>query len=349
MKHFYALLLAGGRGSRLWPVSRPDRPKPLLSLTEKRSLFQITAERIQELFAPDQIYVVTQRDLKNPLMQDVPAIPPQNYFCEPCSRDTAPAMGLGIFSIAQHDPDAIIAILPSDHIIEQTDTLLEALRAACHVAQQGSIVVLGVSPTYSATEYGYIKQGEILCETNGFNVYQAQGFVEKPDRAAAEAFISTGRYSWDAGLVIASARTLIREFERQQPTMAQTLKAIAASNSPIDEIWATLESISFDYAIMEHAAQIAVIPVDMGWQDIGSWAAIYKTLPKDTHGNASITTAQPPILINTQRSLIWSERLVVALGIEDLIIVDTPDALLICKRDHAQHIRYFASNDVKRI
>jgi mannose-1-phosphate guanylyltransferase len=342
MKHFYALLMAGGRGSRLWPVSRPDRPKPLLSLTEKRSLYQITAERMQSLFPAEQTYVVTQRDLKNPLMQAVPGIPAQNYVCEPCSRDTAPAMGLGIFSIAQHDPDAIIAILPSDHIIEQTDAFFEALRAAYAVAQQGSIVVLGIRPTDPATEYGYIEQGALLCEVNGINVYQAQRFVEKPNRATAEQFMTTGRYSWDAGLVIASAQTLIREFERQQPAMAETLKAIAVSHSSIDELWATLESISFDYAIMEHAEQIAVIPVDMGWQDIGSWAAIYKTLPKDAQGNASVTPGQS-ILINSHRSLIWSERLVVTLGIEDLIIIDTPDALLICKRDHAQQICYFGS------
>jgi mannose-1-phosphate guanylyltransferase len=347
MENFYALLLAGGHGSRLWPVSQPDRPKPLLALTETRSLFEITVDRLDGLFTPEQIYVVTQQDLCGPLNQLVPAIPISNYVCEPSRRDTAPAIGLAALRIAQHNRDAVIAIMSTDHTIEQTDVLHEALQAAYSLAQQGSIVVLGVTPTHPATEYGYIEQGTMIPDT-ALPAYTVQRFVEKPDHATASRFLAAGSYSWDAGFVIASVKTLIAEFERLQPLMTAILKEMVCS-STLDEIkqelWRGLVSLSFDYGILEHAARRVVIPVAMGWHDIGSWEAIYEVLPRDDCDNATVGP-QPPLLIETHRTLVWSQRQVVLIGVEDLVVVETSEALLICHRDHLHQIRHLNVSSV---
>lgn len=340
MDNFYALLLAGGHGSRLWPVSQPSHPKPLLSLTEPRTLFEMTIDRLDGLFTPEQTYVVTQQDLLDSLIQLTPTIPSCNYVCEPTSLNTGPAIGLAVSHIIQQHPDAVIAIMSTDHVIEQTDVLHEALQAAYSLAKQGAMVVLGVTPTHPATEYGYIEHGAIIPDAT-IPAYAVRRFVEKPDPVTAAAFFATGSYSWDAGFVTASVKTLLAEFERLQPTMAKILNEmswISTEDEIKNELWRQITPISFDYGILEHAAQVVVIPVEMGWQDIGSWGAIYNELPKDKCGNAYVAS-QPPVLIETRRTLVWSERQVVTIGVEDLVIVETADALLICHRDHLQHIR----------
>jgi mannose-1-phosphate guanylyltransferase len=340
MDNFFALLLAGGHGSRLWPVSQPNHPKPLLSLTEPRTLFEITVDRLTGLFTPEQTYVVTQLDMVDSLIQLAPAIPSCNYVCEPTSLNTAPAIGLAVSHIIQQHPDAVIAIMSTDHVIEQTDVLHKALQAAYSLAQKGAMVVLGVTPTHPATEYGYIEHGTIIHDAT-IPAYAVRRFVEKPDPITATAFFTLGSYSWDAGFVTASVKTLSAEFERLQPTMAKLLKeiiCISADGEIKNELWRQITPISFDYGILEHAAQVVVIPVEMGWQDIGNWGAIYNGLPKDACGNAYVTS-QPPLLIETQRTLVWSERQVVTIGVEDLVIVETVDALLICHRDHLHQIR----------
>jgi mannose-1-phosphate guanylyltransferase len=205
MEHFYALILAGGTGSRLWPLSRPEYPKPLLALTDERSLFHMTVDRLEGLFAAERLFVVTRRGLDAQLLQDAPQLSADNFVCEPSSRDTAPAVGLGVMEIARRDPEAVIAIVSSDHHIGRDEPLLEALQRAYDLARVGYIVTLGVQPTRAATEFGYIQHGEAIDDY----AYGCQNFTEKPDAATAQAFLEAGGYSWDAGILIASARSMI--------------------------------------------------------------------------------------------------------------------------------------------
>lgn len=342
MKHFYALIMAGGGGTRLWPLSRRDRPKQTLPLTEDRTMFQVTVERLDGLLTPDHIFVVAGRDLVAPLHDSTPHLPLTNFIEEPSGRNSGPAAGLGIFHIAQQDPEAIIAVLSADHHIAREDTFLDALRCAHDYAGQGYIVTLGIPPSYPATGFGYIQRGELIGSNDGkvsCRAYRSRRFTEKPDEVTAEAFLSSGMYSWNAGMFILQAQQAMKEFERQQPELYQVLKHVTADPAQLDTLWPTVTKISLDYAIMEGAENVAVIPVNIGWSDVGTWATLFEVLTRDENGNATRSTHDGHIQIDTQRTLIVSDRLVVTIGLEDLVIVDTPDALLVCKRDRAEDVR----------
>src|SRR5262249_36378643 len=209
--------MAGGGGTRLWPLSRQDRPKQVLPLTEDRTMFQVTVERVKDLLPPDHVFVVTGRDLAGPLHEIAPDIPPENFIIEPSGRDSGPAAGLGTFRIARRDPEAIIAVLSADHHIANEGRFLDALQCAFEFAQTGYIVTLGIHPSYAATGFGYIQRGEALKTCGEFMIHRSKGFTEKPDEVTASAFLSSGMYSWNAGMFIWQAQKAIAEFERQQP------------------------------------------------------------------------------------------------------------------------------------
>ncbi len=339
MDHFYALIMAGGGGTRLWPLSRRDRPKQVLPLTEDRTMFQVTVQRLRDLFTPEQIYVVTGRDLAGPLHQSAPHLLAENFIIEPEGRDSGPAAGLGTFHIAQRDPEATIAVLSADHHIAQEARFLDALRCACETAQQGYIVTLGIHPSFPATGFGYIQRGEALNTCGEFTVYESRRFTEKPDEATATAFLSSGMYSWNAGMFIWQARQVMAEFERQQPEMYAMLKQGIAVPEQLDKLWDKIKKISLDFAIMEGAQKVAVIPVDIGWSDVGTWATLFEVLTRDENGNARRSNFEGHIQIDTHETLIVSDRMVVTIGLDNLVIVDTDDVILVCHRDRAQDVR----------
>ncbi len=339
MDHFYALIMAGGGGTRLWPLSRRDRPKQALPLTEDRTMFQVTVERLRDLFSPDRIFVVTGRDLAGPLHQSAPHLLAENFIIEPEGRDSGPAAGLGTFHIAQRDPDAVIAVLSADHHIAHEKRFLDSLRCAHDVARQGRIVTLGIKPSFPATGFGYIQRGNAIETCGEFTVYESRRFTEKPDEATASAFLSSGMYSWNAGMFIWHAPQVLAEFERQQPEMYAILKQSAAEPGRLADLWNGIKKISLDYAIMEGAQHVAVIPVDIGWSDVGTWAALFEVLARDENGNARRGKMDGHIQIDTHETLIVSDRMVVTIGVDNLVIVDTDDVILVCHRDRAQDVR----------
>ncbi|MBX3086470.1 MAG: mannose-1-phosphate guanylyltransferase [Anaerolineae bacterium] len=339
MSNLYALIMAGGGGTRLWPLSRKDRPKQALPLTEERTLFQVTVERLNDLLPPDRIYVVTGKDMADMLKDSTPQIPAGNFLLEPIGRDSAPAAGLGAFHIAKRDPNAVIAILSADHHIADEAKFRDSLRCAAEYAEKGYIVTLGIDPTFPSTGFGYILRGEEIGTQGDFHVYHSEGFTEKPNAEKAASMLMSGKYSWNAGMFILKAERAVAEFQRQQPAMYETLKQIADSPDQLNALFPTIQKLSLDYAIMEGAQQVAVIPVSIGWSDVGTWSTLFDVLARDEEGNALRSTKDDHIQIDTTRTLIVSDRLVVTIGIEDLVIVDSPDAILVCRRDRAQDVK----------
>lgn len=345
MEHFYAMIMAGGGGTRLWPMSRQDKPKQLLPLVEDDSMFKVSVKRLAPLFMPDHIYVVTGRKYFDTLHDDVPEIPEANFIIEPYGRNTAPAVALGLTVIKKRDPEATIAILTADHHITKKEDFRNVLAAAYDMAQDGRIVTLGISPSYPATGFGYIRRGEQIRQINGFDCYKSLGFTEKPNLEKALEFLASGEYSWNSGMFIWKAEQAMGEFKRQQPEMYDQFAEIGkAVDTPefeetLDSAWDNINSISVDFAIMERAENIAVIPVDIGWNDIGSWVALFDVLKLDKFGNHFKGKSPDKVNLDTKNTLIYSEKLTVTIGVENLIIVETPDALLICHKDRTEDVK----------
>jgi len=345
MEHYYAMIMAGGGGTRLWPQSRNDRPKQLLPLVEDASMFKISVERLAPLFRPDQIYVVTGQKYAERLRAEAPDIPAENFVIEPYGKDSGPAAALGITVISQRDPDATVAILTADHHISDKEGFRRALAAAHDLAEEGYIVTLGIAPAFPATGFGYIRQGESLMEIRRFKCYRAQGFTEKPNLERAIQFVDSGEYSWNSGMFIWKTEQALAEFQRQQPEMYALLRELAATvdtpefNTTLNTVWGKVKKISLDFAVMEGARDMAVIPVDIGWNDIGSWASLYEVLPLDPEGNGFRGNPPERIVLDTRNTLVFSNKLVVTIGIEDLVVVETPDAILICHKDRTQDVK----------
>ncbi len=341
----YALIMAGGSGTRLWPLSRRHMPKQALPLTNaQRSMFRITAERLQPLIPPERVYVVTSAETAAIFQTQVPALPPANYIIEPSAKDSGPAAALGLAHICRHDPHATVAILTADHYIADEPAFRNALRAAESVAAQEYIVTLGIRPTFPATGFGYIARAESLATAHGLDVYRAARFVEKPSQEVAESYLASGAYFWNSGMFITTCALALAEFDRQQPQFAQALRAlmptIGTSDYPtaLQQAWNVAPKRSLDYAIMEGAQRVAVIPVEIGWSDIGSWAALWEVLPKDAEGNVVMGDV---VALDAQRAFIRAEggRVVTVLGAHDVVIVDTPDALLVCSMQQAAELK----------
>ncbi|MBN1429284.1 MAG: mannose-1-phosphate guanylyltransferase [Anaerolineae bacterium] len=345
MSNVYAVIMAGGYGTRLWPLSRQSRPKPLLPLVdESRSMFQISVERLYPLFTPDRILVVAGEEMMPLFKSQVSDLPAENFIIEPMGRNTAPAVGLGAVHIRQRDPEAIMTILTADHYISDVATFRHALSVAFRVAERGEIVTLGIAPTFAGTGFGYIERGAHRKTIEGIPVYHLQRFVEKPDQATADKFVASGDYSWNSGMFIWPIRRVMAEFERHAPDLLTSLEQIAAAigkpdyQEQLDNIWPQMRNISVDYALMEHIHEdINVIPVEMGWSDIGNFKTLYDILSAQDDNH--VISGHEPIVVDSKRLLIFSQRLVAAVGIEDMVIIDTNDVLLVCPRDRAQDVK----------
>jgi mannose-1-phosphate guanylyltransferase len=341
MEHYHAVIMAGGGGTRLWPLSRQERPKQSLKLLGERTMFQIAVERLAPLFTPDRIWVVTSARYAGDLRQQCPALPAENFVLEPAPRGTAPAIGLAALTLRQRDPAAVMACLTADHFIGNEAGFRDLLAAAAEVARRDFLVTLGIAPTFASTGFGYIQRGERLERVGGFDVYRARRFKEKPAQAEAEAMVADGQHAWNSGMFVWRVRRFLDEVERQLPPLHQVLAQAASAPGKLAEVWAGAPDVTLDYGIMEGARDVAVIPAEgLGWNDIGSWEALLDVLPTDAAGNVVIGAEH--LNLDSRRTLVHAsahKRLVVTLGVDDLVIVDTGDVLFVCPRDQAQNVK----------
>jgi len=346
MQHYYAVIMAGGGGTRLWPLSRQAQPKQSIPLLGDETLFQIAVHRLQPLFLPERILVVTSAAYRDLLHRQAPEVPLANFIIEPAPRGTAPALGLAALALLQRDPDAVMACLTADHFIADEGRFRDVLIAAHDLGQQGHLVTLGIAPTYAATGFGYIQRGESLGTVWGFEAFRAERFKEKPGRAEAAAMVADGLHSWNSGMFVWRAERLMQEFAGQMTGFRQQLERIAGEPARLAEIWEGVGNATIDYGVMEGATQVAVIPAaELGWNDVGSWESLFEVLPADGAGNVVIGTEL--LEIATRNTLVHSSnpnrRLVAALGVHDLVVVDTGDILLICPRERSQEVKDFVT------
>lgn len=346
MDNYYAMIMAGGGGTRLWPMSRQQTPKQMLPLVEDDSMFATTVKRLFPLFSPDRIYVVTGTAYAKTLQSHAPQIPARNFIIEPYGKDSGPAAALGMAVIQKRDPSAVVSVLTADHHIADEAKFRSVLETAYQVAaDQDFVVTLGISPSYPSTGFGYIQRGNYLGEMNGFNYYHSVGFKEKPRADLAIEYLRSGRYSWNSGMFIWRAQRAMEEFKRQRPVLHQHLRTIhdtvdtPAYDETVQQVWDKIERISLDYAVMEGVEKMCVIPIDIGWSDVGTWGALYDILDHDRAGNSFRGTADARVNIDTQETFVFSDRLVVTVGVRDVVVIDTEDALLICHADRTQEVK----------
>jgi mannose-1-phosphate guanylyltransferase len=344
LEHYYALIMAGGTGTRLWPLSRQARPKQALRLVGDRTMFQLSVERLAPLFSPDHICIVTAAEQVGTLLQQAPQLPGGNFIVEPLQRGTASAIGLAALYLRRRDPEATMAVLTADQYIADTETYRRVLAAAYEVAQQGHLVTLGIQPTFPSTGYGYIERGEALTEVNELTAYRVKAFREKPDTAMAEGFVADGLHTWNSGMFIWRVDRILAEMQKQMPRFYDQLMQIDAAMGTDREawvlsyVWPRVAAQTIDYGIMEGADDVAVIPANMGWSDIGSWATLLDILPGDEEGNVVIDADH--IGVDTTETLVYgNNRLVATIGVSCLVVVDTDDVLLICPHDRAQDVK----------
>jgi len=346
-KHTYAVIMAGGGGTRLWPVSRKERPKQLLPLLDDKTLFQSTVKRLENFFPPERILVVTVTEQANEMQEQAPEIPRENYLIEPAPRGTASVVGLAAAVLRHRDPDAMMSVLPSDHFIRNRDLFHYLMREAFQVAEKGYLVTLGITPTNPSTGYGYIQQGEALDGEFKYPVYMVKRFIEKPNEETAQKLLRMGDHSWNSGMFIWRADDILAEIKMQMPQLGDVVSKISdVWDTPhrdeiLNSLWYDLRNETIDFGIMEHAEKVAVLPAGgLGWSDVGSWDSLTEVLLPDMNGN--ITQNAQHLAIDSHNSLIYSndnQRLVVTIGIDDMVLVDTGDVLLVCKSDQAQKVR----------
>lgn len=349
-EHYYAVIMAGGEGSRLWPLSRQMRPKQMVQLGSNRSLFQVAVDRIRDIFPADRIYVVTVASQATDLKSQCPEIPEQNFLLEPMPRGTASVVGLAAVALRLRDPKAVMAILAADHLIQNVSYFQLLLKQAHDLAQDKYLVTLGIQPTYPATGYGYIQRGEQL-RGYSYLAYRVKKFKEKPEEEMARKLIADGDHDWNSGMFIWRVDRIFEEIHRWMPELEEKLGEISrdwGTLSGIDtlqSVWPTIKPQTVDYGIMEKADDVVVMPAsDLGWNDVGSWESMFEVFQQDSNGN--IVFDSEHIGIDTLNSLVVSDhtgRLIVTLGLENVVVVDTQDAILVCSRSQAQRVREVVS------
>ena len=333
----FAVLLAGGTGSRLWPVSRTLYPKQLVRLIGKQSLIQRTIERLLPAVDSACLRIVCGADHAHAMarhMRGVAVDPAGKIITEPCGRNTAPAILLATLMVLKEQPDALLGIFPADHIINDDDVFQTRFQEALALAEAGHIVTFGIQPHYPETGYGYIEGAEGLPH----GAMRIRQFVEKPDRQTAEAYLQAGNYFWNSGMFAFRASTILAEFKRLQPTMVEQLDQMLRDGKDLStDTYGRLEDISIDYAIMEKTAKGAVLPSDFGWSDIGSWKSLYDFLPKDAHQNVIDGDV---ITQDTRHCFIMAnERLIAANRLENIVIVETPDAVFVSDIENSRNVK----------
>lgn len=351
MIDFRPIILAGGSGTRFWPRSRRSAAKQVLALDGERSMIQQTMDRLRPLAGEDKMWVITNDLLSETISRQLDVLPEERVICEPAARNTAPAAGLAAFLLEKIAPESVLGIFPADHVIAQEAAFVKTLRAAMALAAEDeNMVVLGIQPTHAETGYGYIETGEALRD----GILHVRRFTEKPNREKADEFVSAGNYYWNSGIFVWGARTLASAVREHLPEMAPLLEEIAAAyGTPrFAEVFARVypqcENISVDYAILEprsakggQRSKLYCIPADFGWNDLGSWSALYEHKLELGQGdeNENVMEAPDAVLMDAAGNYLYSPKKMVALvGVSNLVVVETEDALLVTSRDHAQDV-----------
>lgn len=347
MQSFYAVIMAGGGGTRLWPLSRQARPKQMLQLIDEHTLFQMAVRRLESLFPPERILVVTNAAHSVELQKQAPELASVNFLIEPQPRGTAAAIGLAAAFLHSQHPGSVMVVLTADHYIGNAVEFQGHLRAARELALQGHLVTLGIEPTFPATQYGYIQMGEKLGDVGGYPAYRVQRFKEKPDAAEAQRMLAAGHYAWNSGMFIWQTARILDEFRQHMPELHKTLAEIGGAwgsenfDKVLKETWPRIAAQTIDYGVMEHAKDVAVIPAKgLEWNDVGSWTSLFEVL--DVDGDGNIVVHPQHLGLDSHGSLVHSnnmERMIVTVGIQDLVVVDTGDVLLICSKERAQDLR----------
>ncbi|MCI0515014.1 NTP transferase domain-containing protein [candidate division KSB1 bacterium] len=340
----FGVIMAGGLGTRFWPRSRARRPKQLLNIFGDKTMIQAAVERISPIVPAEKLFVVATEQQKEGILQQLPQLKIENLILEPKGKNTAPCIGLTALLLRRIDPNEVMVILPADHMIQQSARFLEVLIQAEKVAQSGSaLVTIGIKPTYAATGYGYIQYNGVVEHHPSIPALRVKTFAEKPDLATAQQFLESGDFLWNSGMFLWKVSTIIQAIEKYMPELYDSLMEIDRAlesehaHEILHRVYCQIKSISIDYGIMEQAKNVIVLPGDFGWNDVGSWDEVHKLMTKDEHGNATLGNH---VLKDVRDCLIDSpHKLVAAIGIEGLIVVDTPDALLICRKDQAQKVK----------
>lgn len=343
--NFWAVIPAGGSGSRLWPLSRSARPKFLLPLLGKDSLLQQTFDRLKRLTDPSRILVVCGPAHAAAISRQLPGLPTDNIIIEPSPMGTGPALALASALIQRQDPRAVMGSFAADHDVVDVDSFCRAVRTAIATAETGDLVTVGLTPTRPETGYGYIERtDDVRLETSTGTAFRAARFVEKPELERAKQYVESGKFLWNASMFVWRVDSLAAELRRLQPEIHAGARKIAASWHSREqeritaEVWSTFPNVTIDHGIMEHASRIAVVPADMGWSDVGDWHGLGELIEHDEVGNA---VRGDLIQIDTKNSVVWSEsrRVVATVGLDNVIVVDTDDALLVVDRDRSQDVR----------
>ena len=348
--NFYPVILAGGRGTRFWPLSRKKRAKQLLALDGKQTMIQQTVARLLPLAPAKKFWVITNEDLRLAIVKQLPKVSPPQILAEPVGRNTAPAIGLAAFLLLRENPNAVLGLFPSDHVIGDEKRYRETLERGIELAAAGAnIVVLGIRPTRAETGYGYIEAGGSF---QG-DVLRVRRFTEKPNADTASEFVAAGNYFWNSGMFLWSAQTLADALHEHLPKTAALLEEIAASYGTskfagtFRKIYPKCENISVDYAVLEPRSakgeqdgNIFCVPADFGWNDLGSWTALHEHhVAKSTPPEGNQVSADETFLLNSRGNYIHAPgKFVAAVGVSDLVVVETEDALLITTRQHAQDV-----------
>jgi mannose-1-phosphate guanylyltransferase len=348
-QHTFLVILAGGSGSRLWPLSRSHKPKQLLALVGDRSLLQSTFDRNVPLVPPERIIVMTEQSHADGIREQLPELPPENVIVEPARRGTAGSLGLAAAAIAERDPEAVMASVHSDAYIADAEEFRNTLSAAFAAAEKTKqLVLMGIEPSSPSTQLGYIEAAEKIDELDGYTVRKVARFVEKPELERARQFAKSGRHYWNPGVFVWRVEVILAELKRLQPRIHELVREIAASLATpqgaetLARVYPTVPIETIDVGVMEKSDRVAVVPARFPWSDIGSWAEIFDVLPRDADGNA---VHGEHIGLGTRNTLVYStSKPIATIGLSDMVVVETPDVILVCSRDRAADVKKMVEN-----
>ncbi|MFT7486273.1 MAG: mannose-1-phosphate guanylyltransferase [Candidatus Paceibacteria bacterium] len=337
---FYAVIMAGGSGTRFWPASRRSRPKQFLPIGSELPMITATAQRLEGLVPLERVLVVTSGDLAAQVTTCLPDLPPANVLVEPVGRNTAPCVALAALEIERRSPGAVQVVLPADHVIEPAEDFRASLRAAAQEARRASnLVTLGVRPTFPATGYGYIEQGAEVAQHGEFRAHRVERFVEKPELTRAQSFMEAGNFLWNAGIFVWESRTVIEALRKFAPEILEPLEQ-AGRSTDLGDIFPGLPALPVDIAVMERAQNRSVLPIDYRWDDVGSWTSLPEVSEADEAGNCKSGQSQV-ICEDARGNIVFGEAgtLTALIGVQDLVVVRSGDAVLVCPKDRAQDVK----------